>query len=272
MIAHLVPTRDGRTTPAALVVAHPGHELRVYGWLARERPRVYVLTDGSGRTQGSRIASTTALLERAGATIAAPYGSITDADVYDAFLSGNVAPLIELGRALADDLAAHGIGRVVADAAEGYNPSHDLCRILVNLAVQRLGPNAATYEFPLVGNPDAATAAGRDGALRFELDDVTFTRKLAEARAYPEMQWELDMAVGSVGTEAFRVECLLPVDPAAEVVPPTDPPYYELYGRHQVNAGIYARAVGYREHVQPAVARLQAGLAATPRRLAARRA
>lgn len=31
---------------AALVVAHPGHELRVYGWLEQARPRVFVLTDG----------------------------------------------------------------------------------------------------------------------------------------------------------------------------------------------------------------------------------
>src|SRR5207302_1404403 len=31
---------------SALLVAHPGHELRVHGWLERERPLVFVLTDG----------------------------------------------------------------------------------------------------------------------------------------------------------------------------------------------------------------------------------
>ena len=32
----------------ALLLGHPGHELKVLGWLAENRPRVYVLTDGSG--------------------------------------------------------------------------------------------------------------------------------------------------------------------------------------------------------------------------------
>ena len=33
---------------AVLVVAHPGHELRVHGWLELARPTVCILTDGSG--------------------------------------------------------------------------------------------------------------------------------------------------------------------------------------------------------------------------------
>ena len=41
----------------ALVVAHPGHELRVYGWLALRKPDVYILTDGSGHTGNSRLDS-----------------------------------------------------------------------------------------------------------------------------------------------------------------------------------------------------------------------
>ena len=39
---------------AALIVAHPGHELRVHHWMELARPLVLVLTDGSGR-QGNRI-------------------------------------------------------------------------------------------------------------------------------------------------------------------------------------------------------------------------
>jgi hypothetical protein len=270
MIARSVRISDGRTR-TALVVAHPGHELRVFGWLLGERPRVYVLTDGSTRTARSRIASTTALVERARATLGTPYATLTDANIYEALLDENLDALVRVGDELADDLVAHGITRVVADAAEGYNPAHDLCRILVNLAVRRLGPHADTYEFPLMGRPDVPVVADRSRALRLTLDDATFARKLAEARAYPEMQWELDMAVGSVGTEAFRVECLWSVDPDADVVPPTDPPYYELYGRHQVSAGVYTRAIGYREHVQRAAAVLHAALAPC-RRLRAGRA
>src|ERR671917_288531 len=52
---------------AALVVAHPGHELCVYGWLEQARPRVFVLTDGSGRSGIPRLQSTTKILARHGA-------------------------------------------------------------------------------------------------------------------------------------------------------------------------------------------------------------
>ncbi|HEX8245140.1 MAG TPA: hypothetical protein VF541_16635, partial [Longimicrobium sp.] len=55
------------TLPAgtpALVVAHPGHELRVYGWMERARPLVFVLTDGSGSGSEGRLESTTGVLAR----------------------------------------------------------------------------------------------------------------------------------------------------------------------------------------------------------------
>ena len=55
------------STRPALIIAHPGHELRVHHWLEKTRPLMLVLTDGSGRTAQSRLASTTRILEQAGA-------------------------------------------------------------------------------------------------------------------------------------------------------------------------------------------------------------
>jgi hypothetical protein len=43
---------------ALLVVAHPGHELRLFGWLSYARADVLVLTDGSGRSARPRINGT----------------------------------------------------------------------------------------------------------------------------------------------------------------------------------------------------------------------
>jgi len=57
-----------------LVVAHPGHELRVWGWLCAVKPTVCVLTDGAGSGGEPRIAMTTTLLREAGATLAAGLG------------------------------------------------------------------------------------------------------------------------------------------------------------------------------------------------------
>jgi hypothetical protein len=48
---------------AAVVVTHPGHEVRIHGWLERERSLVFVLTDGAGRASGRPLAD--ALAENA---------------------------------------------------------------------------------------------------------------------------------------------------------------------------------------------------------------
>src|SRR3954452_4220641 len=88
--------------PTALIIGPPGHELRVHHWIERTRPLVFVLTDGSGHTGVSRLASTTAVLERAGATPGSVYGRLSDREVYRAILGGDVG----LFAGLADELAA----------------------------------------------------------------------------------------------------------------------------------------------------------------------
>src|SRR4051812_8757577 len=71
---------------AALIIAHPGHELRVHHWLEQAKPLVFVLTDGSGRTTQSRLASTSKILQQAGATSGSIYGRFPDATIYSIML------------------------------------------------------------------------------------------------------------------------------------------------------------------------------------------
>ena len=52
----------------ALIIGHPGHELRVFHWLEITRPAVFVITDGSGRSGRSRLPSTTRILDQVGAS------------------------------------------------------------------------------------------------------------------------------------------------------------------------------------------------------------
>ena len=65
---------------AALIIGHPGHELRIHHWLESARPLTFVLTDGSGRGLESRLPSTRLVLERAGAKPASIFGPWTDAE------------------------------------------------------------------------------------------------------------------------------------------------------------------------------------------------
>ena len=139
--------------PVALVIAHPGHELRVHRWLELAKPNVFVLTDGSGRTGHSRIGSTSTVLASVGAHPAPLYGRFTDVELYDLVLRGDAAALVALMRELAAAFLRDSVGGVVGDALEGFNPSHDLCRFLINGAVLLLrkesGREVLNFAFPL---------------------------------------------------------------------------------------------------------------------------
>ena len=69
--------------PAALVVAHPGHEVRLHGWLAAARPSVSILTDGSGRSGRPRLDSTSAYLREIGVEAGELYGRFSDRNIYE---------------------------------------------------------------------------------------------------------------------------------------------------------------------------------------------
>lgn len=269
------PARPGR---AALVVAHPGHELRVHGWLEGAAPIVCVLTDGSGRTRRSRLDSTTRVLEAAGATAGPVYGLMTDSELYAAILDLDHARFKLLAEELAALFVREEIDYVAGDAAEGYNPGHDVCRLVVNAAIELANRAAqrriANYDFTLVAPPGRCPAELRADSLWLRLDAAALARKLAAARNYPELRAEVEAALkgaGSAGLDAhpdlaarsglnaegasdFAVECLRPVVSAAEGTEyPFDarPPFYEEYGERQVAAGHYERVLRHGEHMRP---------------------
>lgn len=242
---------------AALVVAHPGHELRVYGWMEAERPLVFVLTDGSGSGGEARLESTTRVLERTGARAGPVYGWMSDRDIYSAILAHDFAAFQRLADELAQSLSAAGIDRVAGDAVEGYNPSHDVCRLVINAAVRMAGrargDSIAAYDFPLVGAPDDCPEALRPRAVRLELDAEALDRKVDAARGYAELAGEVEQALARFGLAPFRTECLRPVDTEDRYGgwDPERVPYYETYGEKRVAEGVYDRVLRFREHVQP---------------------
>jgi histone H3/H4 len=263
--------------PSAIVVAHPGHEVRVHGFVERERPRVFVLTDGSGRTGRPRIAATARYLDKFGARPGAVFGRFTDSDVYSRVLARDFKTFVRLAEELAESFASGGVSRVVGDASEGYNTTHDIARLVANAAVELASrarrATIANYDFPVVRRPDHCPARLRERSVWLRLDDAAFARKLAAAfEFYPELAAEAQdslrgrgdervaehfdlrrdeqAATDLSGLDVFRVECLRPVSPAG---PPFDGrvPFYELQGEMRVAEGIYERVIRYREHLRP---------------------
>jgi hypothetical protein len=240
----------------ALVLGHPGHELRVYGWLEAAQPLVFVLTDGSGGSGASHIGETAHVLAHAGGRPGGLFGRYPDYVIYEALLRHDFAFFLRRVRELANVFAREKIALVAGDAAEGYNPIHDVCRLVVDAAVRRAiraaGRAIANYDFLVAGPPDACPEASCDRALWLRLKEETFQRKLETARAYTALAEDVQAALGTAGLEAFRVECLRPVTTGAWAHPSDGhTPYYEQFGASRVAAGRYQQVICYRDHVRP---------------------
>ena len=254
-----------------LFVAHPGHELCVHGWLSSTQPKVFVLTDGSGHDGQSRIGSTSKVLGEVGAQPGSIYGHFTDAELYELILRRDFQPLLRIIDEFAEAIVTERPSSVAGDAIEGYNPSHDLCRLIINAAVtiaSRSGWEVVNRDF-LLARPHVASTESH--AVNFELDDAAFARKLRAARSFPELQSEIEAALAGellsfrkypqLGSwmnanngdrNVYRREVLRLVHANGyEEEFPDEVPFYERYGELRVADGFYHRVIRLREHMVP---------------------
>ena len=191
---------------AALVVAHPSHELLIHGWVQSSRPQVFVLTDGSGRSGFSRLAQTASLLQKVGAEKGSIFGRLTDLDAYSAILKHDVNFFVRLVEELSEVFVSQRIDYVVGDAAEGYNTVHDICRVIigaaVELAARRHGRQMQNFDFAVVGRPGYCPAELQTKAIWLHLDEKAFKEKVEAATAYsPKLKDDIEVALngGSFG-------------------------------------------------------------------------
>lgn len=244
-------------TRAALVIAHPGHELRVHAWLGLAKPAVSVLTQGCGRSGRSRLASTTRVLAETGATIGPVYGRFPDDEAYDAVLKGNYDIFTVLVDELARGWLAAGIDTVASDMSEAYNSMHEVCRMLVNAAVERAqkkyGRTVLNLQFPLIHAPDGCPAEHTDSCIHLTLTDDELEKKLRAAFDYTEIQKESGMDRAKNDPEYFRIECLWPAAASSgfELPAGIQTPDYEHFGRKRVESGISREIITYERHLRP---------------------
>ena len=246
-----------RCDSPVLFVAHPGHELRVWGWMETARPVVCVLTDGSGSGAEGRLESTARLLRRSNATAGRVFGRMSDREVYTALLEHDHGTFLGLADELAELLVAREADCVVGDAIEGYNPTHDLCRLILNAAVRMAGRGRealiSNHDYLLVGAPGQCPDHLRASAWILELDEAVLARKLEAARSYPELASEVDAALARFGPDPFRIECLRPADAMERYGwDPEEVPFFERHGEDRVAAGVYRDVIRFREHLLPA--------------------
>ena len=250
---------------SAIVVAHPGHELRVFHWMERARPLYCCLTEGSGGAASSRMPSTDVVLDCVGSRAGPIYGRYSDKEIYRFLLDGRTDVFVELADELADVFVSSGIDVVTGDAIEGFNPSHDVCRFVVDGAVAMAGRRTRqpieSSDFVLEGRPDACPEASRAAATWLRLDDAALDRKIDAALQYPELRDEVQAALERFGRGAFAVECLRPVTTRLMLDAfDAELPAYERYGEQRVREGRYTEIIRYRQHVLPVRAAIEAAV------------
>jgi hypothetical protein len=228
-----------------LVVAHPGHELLLHGWISRNKPVVHVLTDGAEHS-ATRLGRTIDLLRNLGATAGTIVGRLSDREAYAMILERNSALLVSLVTELAEQLQSDQPAMIVGDAAEGYNPVHDLCRLIAGAAISMAGVSTKQYEYAVVNHPHALETA----SIVIDLDEAEFAAKMASARGQAALLTDIEELLARHGADAYRREALCPVvDWTA--LGGDEPPLYEHHGEERVAVGRYTKVIRRREHMLP---------------------
>ena len=103
-------------------------------------------------------------------------------------LDGRVDVFVALAQELAIALAQAGVECVAGDAVEGFNPAHDVCRLIVDGAVDDPPPADGTRGAQLRFPAGWPARGGRPGSIVVRLDEAALERKLEAARDYTEMR------------------------------------------------------------------------------------
>jgi hypothetical protein len=228
-----------------LIVAHPGHELLLHGWISRNKPVVHVLTDGAEHSS-ARLGRTAELLRSLGARPGTIFGRLSDREAYAMILERNTPLLLTLVAELAAQLERDQPAIIVGDAAEGYNPVHDLCRVIAGAAIAMAGVSTKQYEYAVVNHPHSSDTA----AIAIDLDEAEYAAKMESARGQAAALTDVDALLSRHGADAYRREAL------SRVVDWTamdgdEPPLYERYGEERVAARRYTKVIRRREHMLP---------------------
>ncbi|MFD2052657.1 hypothetical protein ACFSQT_05905 [Mesorhizobium calcicola] len=227
-----------------LILAHPGHELRIHHWLELNRPRIYLLTDGSGGRHSARTQYSRDVVEAAGATAGAVFGDVPDTTWYEALLARDSSVFADVLARISVDLSGMQDVQIVSDAVDGYNPMHDLAYAFGN-ALNRLLQSTRPGRKQLC----SAAVPNVPGAVEVEiqLDAAARARKMAAVNAYTPLADEARQILDR-DPQCFDRELLISQHFDWDA---TWTPEWERIGKDRVAKKIYDRCITYKENVQP---------------------
>ncbi|WP_245455924.1 hypothetical protein [Mesorhizobium sp. M7A.F.Ca.US.008.03.1.1] len=235
-----------------LILAHPGHELRIHHWLELKKPRIYLLTDGSGGRHSARTQYSRDVVEAAGATAGAVFGDIPDSAWYKALLARDFVVFADVLERISVDVSDMQDVQIVSDAVDGYNPMHDLAYAFgnaLNGMLQSIRPGHKQLCTAAVPNVPGLVEVD------IQLDSAARARKMAAVKAYTPLADEARQILER-DPRCFDRELLISQHFDWDT-PWT--PEWERIGRERVANKVYDRCITYWENVQPLAQQLLSG-------------
>jgi len=229
-----------------LILAHPGHELRIHHWLEMNKPTVYLLTDGSGGQMASRVHFSKDLIDRCGARSGAVFGEISDKDWYASIMAGKNDLLVKTIQTIIDDAPKNYPIQIVADALDGYNPMHDMAWFIGKIVHHQIKQKATA--FPFLASAATTNVQG-SVELSIQLNTEARARKISAVESYMPLAEEARRILEQ-DPLAFDEEKL--ISQSFDWQAKYDP-LWEKIGRQRVNDGIYSDCLTFQQHVKPLV-------------------
>jgi len=240
---------------SAVIIGHPAHVLRIYRFVEIYQPIVFVLTDGSGTSGRSKSQIAADVVEECGAKTSHVFGRFADAEMYKVMRDQDLDALTALVDDILFEFERNNVELVVGDAAEGFNPTHDLCRYLTNAIARvhssRSGKAVKNFDFLLDGPPDVCPSVDPP-PIRITLSETELSRKKEAIERFPDIKPDIDQFFRNFGEAGLKTECLRPVANVNGSAPSSDgEPFYERYGSQKVKEGLYPETISFEKHLRP---------------------
>ena len=214
----------------ALSIAHPGHELRLHGFIEQAKPFTFLLADGSGKDIPSLFTNAQdciynammndlnlspkelasekwmRILYLSQKVEDSPNQYIKEEEIINEILEQRTGFFIFYINFLATNFIKWNIDYIVSDPREGYNVLHDICSIVTNLAVKLVkkvkDKKIIQYQYALNNKYENIG----DDCIHIVLDDLAIERKIKSIVNYhPSVYNELSSYLGEELTEQIKL-------------------------------------------------------------------
>lgn len=186
--------------------------------------------------------------------MSAVFGAAPDVRWYQALLGKDIAFFMDWQMQIAHAAAADGVGQLVCDPVEFYNPLHDLANAMAHgvarLLEQRTKTPVPVWTFPILIAPQQV---GR-GEQEIRLTEAMLVQKQKAIVDYTPLKAETVQLAEMLRSEFER---LYPEGVGYTWPQKTDrKPFYEEWGEARIRQARYETLITYRDHVRPTALRL----------------